>query len=238
MSILTGGGQGSGRVRGGPGRVGDGTAVAAAPPAAAAAAVAEAEAAAAESGAAGAAAADVDAAAASAAAAVLGAGGRFGAVRRHPMVRKVTGYSAGSVIAAFTSELCFAGSFGALHTGTTLASLIGFIGGAVPNYFLNRRWAWKDGGGRSRRAEILLYALVSLARFGISAVVTGFAEHWVKHLTTEHDLQVVLVALAYLGVAGVFFVGKFVAYELVVFTKGPGAPAGSRGRRGGDATTS
>lgn len=164
--------------------------------------------------------------------------GRFAALRRSPLVRKITGYSAGSVIAAFTSELCFAGSFGALHTGTTLASLIGFIGGAVPNYFLNRRWAWKDGGGRSRRDEILLYALVSLLSFGMSAVVTGYVEHWAKHLTPAHDVQVVLVALAYLAVAGVFFVGKFVAYELVVFTKGPGGRGRSGGRRGGGATRS
>ncbi|MDA8061832.1 MAG: GtrA family protein [Actinomycetota bacterium] len=169
---------------------------------------------------------------------VAGPGGRFGAVRQHPMVRKVTGYSAGSVIAAFTSELCFAGAFGALHTGTTLASLIGFIGGAVPNYVLNRRWAWKDRDGRSRRDEILLYALVSLASFGMSAVVTGYTEHWAKHLTAAQGLRVVVVALAYLAVAGVFFVGKFVAYELVVFTKGPDARGGSRGRGGGAATRS
>jgi putative flippase GtrA len=175
---------------------------------------------------------------AAAAGVVAGPGGRFGAVRQHAMVRKITGYSAGSVIAAFTSELCFAGAFGALHTGTTLASLIGFIGGAVPNYVLNRRWAWKDRGGRSRRDEILLYALVSLASFGMSAVVTDYTEHWAKHLTAVQGLRVVVVALAYLAVAGVFFVGKFVAYELVVFTKGPAARAGSRGRGGGAATRS
>ena len=164
--------------------------------------------------------------------------GRLASARSSPLVRKVTGYSAGSVIAAFTSELAFAGSFGALHVGTTLASLIGFLGGAVPNYVLNRRWAWKDQGSRSRRDEILLYAAVSIASFAASAVVTAEVEHWARSLTHSHGLQVVLVAASYLAVAGVFFVGKFVAYELIVFTKGPGGRGGSGGRRRASATRS
>ena len=164
--------------------------------------------------------------------------GLLASARSSPLVRKVTGYSAGSVIAAFTSELAFAGSFGALHTGTTLASLIGFVGGAVPNYVLNRRWAWKDQGSRSRRDEILLYAAVSVASFAVSAVVTGYAEHWARSLTGTRGWQVVLVGAAYLAVAGVFFIGKFVAYELIVFTKGPAGRAGSGGRRHAGATKS
>ncbi len=164
--------------------------------------------------------------------------GRLVSARSSPLVRKVTGYSAGSVIAAFTSELAFAGSFGALHVGTTLASLIGFIGGAIPNYVLNRRWAWKDQGSRSRRDEILRYAGVSIASFAASAVVTGYAERWARSFTGTRGWQVVLVGAAYLAVSGVFFVGKFVAYELIVFTKGPGGRAGSGGRRRAAATRS
>lgn len=162
----------------------------------------------------------------------------LGRLRRSPLVRRVTGYSAGSVIAAITSELAFAAAFGWAHTGTTWASAAGFVGGAVPNYILNRRWAWNDRRGRSRRNEILLYALVSIASFLVSAVVTAYVEGWARHLTASAGWRVVLVAGAYLAVSGVFFVGKFVAYELVVFTKGPGEQAGSPVLPVGDATTS
>jgi putative flippase GtrA len=147
--------------------------------------------------------------------------GRLAALRRNPLVRRVTGYSAGSVIAMFTSELAFAAVFGYLHGGTTWASLAGFVGGAVPNYFLNRRWAWQDRRGRSRRQEIILYFAVSLAAFLVSIVVTDWAEDWARHLTSTHSIEVILVAAAYLAVSGVFFIGKFVAYELLVFTKSP-----------------
>jgi putative flippase GtrA len=163
---------------------------------------------------------------------------RFARLRRSPLVRRITGYSAGSVIAAFTSELAFAGAFGWLHADTTWASLAGFIGGAIPNYFLNRRWAWQGRNGRSRRSEITLYAAVSIASFLVSVVVTDAVERWAKHLTASSGLRVVLVAAAYLAVSGVFFVGKFVAYEFIVFTKGPAEPAGSASRSDGPSTTS
>ncbi len=166
------------------------------------------------------------------------AAGRFAAIRRSPLVRRITGYSAGSVIAAFTSEVAFAGVFGGLHGGTTWASVAGFVGGAVPNYFLNRRWAWKDRRGRSPRSEVLLYAAVSIASFLVSIVFTSLVEDWARDFATTPSVRALLVDAAYLAVSGVFFVGKFVAYELIVFTKGPGGRPGSPEPRGEAATTS
>lgn len=149
---------------------------------------------------------------------------RFARLRRSPLVRKITGYSAGSVIAAFTSELAFAGVF-SLHAGTVLASLAGFVGGAIPNYILNRRWAWQDRRGRNQRQEILLYFAVSAAAFVVSVFATDVTENWARTLTSSHNVRALLVDAAYLAVSGVFFVGKFVAYEFLVFTKGPGQRA-------------
>jgi putative flippase GtrA len=153
---------------------------------------------------------------------VAEATGRMAALRRNPLVRRITGYSAGSVIALFTSELAFAGVFGYLHGGTTWASLAGFVGGAIPNYILNRRWAWQDRNGRSRRQELILYFSVAVASFLASVVVTNAAKNWARHLSSSHGIQVILVAAAFLAVSGVFFIGKFVIYELFVFTKSPG----------------
>lgn len=158
-------------------------------------------------------------------------------LRRSPVVRKVTGYSAGSVIAAFTSELAFAGSY-SLHGGTAVSSLAGFVGGAIPNYILNRRWAWQDRRGRSRRQEIILYFAVSLAAFVVSVLATDATESWARSMTTDHNLRALLVDAAYLVVSGVFFVAKFVAYEFIVFTKGPDDRAGAASPPAGDPTRS
>ena len=74
------------------------------------------------------------------------------------LVRRFAGYGLGSVVAAATSEIAFVIAYAFLHAGTVGASLAGFVGGAIPNYILNRRWAWQDRTGRCRRSEIMLYA--------------------------------------------------------------------------------
>jgi putative flippase GtrA len=94
---------------------------------------------------------------------------RFDRLRRIPLVRRFTGYSLGSVVAAGTAEIAFVVAYTWGHAGPVGASAAGFVGGAVPNYFLNRRWAGPDRRGRSRQAEVALYAAVALASFGVSA---------------------------------------------------------------------
>jgi putative flippase GtrA len=136
---------------------------------------------------------------------------------RRPLVRRITGYSAGSVVAVIVSEAAFAAAYGWGHSGTTLASAAGFVGGAVPNYILNRRWAWRDRRGRDRRTEILLYMTVSFASFLVAALVTHWAEAGARHLTIVRGWQVALITGAYLVVSGLFFVVKFVVYEKLVF---------------------
>jgi putative flippase GtrA len=138
---------------------------------------------------------------------------------RHPLVRRITGYSAGSVVAVVISETCFAVAYGWGHSGTTLAAAAGFVGGAVPNYILNRRWAWRDRRGRDRRTEILLYMTVAITSFLVSALVTHWAESGARHLTTVRGWQVALITAAYLAVSALFFVVKFIIYETLVFTK-------------------
>ncbi len=142
-------------------------------------------------------------------------------LERHPLLRRITGYSAGSVVAIVLSEAAFAAALGWGHTGTTVASAVGFIGGAVPNYILNRRWAWRDRRGRNRRTEIILYMAVALATFVVSALVTHWAESFARQLTIDRGWQVALTTAAFLVVSGVFFVLKFVIYETVVFTRAP-----------------
>jgi putative flippase GtrA len=145
------------------------------------------------------------------------------------LVRRIVGYSLGSVIAAITSEGAFLLTYGPGGTGPALASAAGFVGGAVPNYFLNRRWAWSDRRGRTHRTEIILYAAVALSSYGASVLVTGAAETWARHRTADRQSRVLLVGAAYLAVSGAFFIVKFVLYHFAVFTSEP--DDGERSRR-------
>jgi putative flippase GtrA len=138
-----------------------------------------------------------------------------------PLIQRFAGYGLGSIIAAATSEMAFVIAYAFLHAGTVGASLAGFVGGAIPNYFLNRRWAWQDRRGRSRRSEVLLYAAVSIVSFVVSVIMTKAAEQWARHLTQDKTWRVVMIAGAYLTASGIVFLAKFVLYDLFVFTKGP-----------------
>lgn len=140
---------------------------------------------------------------------------------RHPRARRLTRYGAGSLVAAPAGELGFLAAYGWAHLGTTVASAAGFVGAVVPNYLLNRRWAWSDRRRRDRRSELLRYLAVALIGFLAAAAGTELAEDWARHLTGSQGWQVVVVAAAYLAVSGVFFLAKFVCFELLVFAPGP-----------------
>ena len=72
-------------------------------------------------------------------------------VRRHPLWARMTRtalsarftkYALGSVVAFMLSNVVFA-AFYVMSASTTVCSVAGFIGGAIPNWILNRRWAWQ-----------------------------------------------------------------------------------------------
>jgi putative flippase GtrA len=136
------------------------------------------------------------------------------------LLRRLTGYGASSLVAGPLGELAFAATYGWGHAGTTWASAAGFVVAAGPNYLLNRRWAWSDRRGRTRRSEAALYLAVALASFGAAALGTHWAQGVAHHVTTDAGWRVFLVASAYLAVAGIFFVAKFVCFELFVFKAG------------------
>lgn len=138
---------------------------------------------------------------------------------RHTRMRqRVVGYSLGSVIAAVTSETAFLVVYGWLAGGPVWASLAGFFGGAVPNYFLNRRWAWADRRRPGGRSELVRYAIVSATSFAASVAATRQAERWAHRHFDDRPWRVLAVGATYLAVSGVFFAVKFVLYHLVVFT--------------------
>jgi len=132
---------------------------------------------------------------------------------------KMWRYTVGSVVAAVTSLVVFAVAFG-LGLGNVPANVLAFVAGAIPNWVLNRSWAWQRTGRVHVRREIILYAVVSLLSLVASSAATGWANEKAPAVTPNHTLQVLLVACAYIATYGVLFVAKYVIYELVIFAGG------------------
>jgi putative flippase GtrA len=152
----------------------------------------------------------------------------YARVREHALARrfsrstftaKVTKYAIGSVIALATSIVVFALMYVALGgRHTTICSIGAFVAGAVPNWVLNRRWAWKMEGQIEFLREIVAYIAISGVVLVASSIGTGLMQNWVLHHVAPGDgLRALLVTGAYVFVQAVLFVGKFLVYEHWVF---------------------
>ena len=138
---------------------------------------------------------------------------------RTPYAAKVTKYAIGSVIALGTSIIVFALAYVILSGHPTTCSILAFFAGAIPNWVLNRRWAWKMKGRADFMREIVAYIAISGVVLVASSLGTSAMQSWVKHhVTPHHGIRVILVTGAYVFVQAVLFVVKFLIYEKWVFS--------------------
>jgi putative flippase GtrA len=147
---------------------------------------------------------------------------------------KVARYSVGSVIALGTSTVVY---FLLLQSGsdnTTIDSVLAFLAGAVPNWILNRRWAWEQNGKTDVMREVVGYAVVSLIALAASSLGTGMMQDWARaHVAAGTGMRSVLITGAYVAVQALLFVVKFVIYDRWVFAGQSRLRAALRSRRQG-----
>lgn len=120
------------------------------------------------------------------------------------------------MVATGISQVAFVGSYWA--TGlSTLATVVGWLAGAIPNFALNRR-SW-GGGGHPLRSEIARYGLISVGTALLAAVATGSAEAFAAaHFPGAGPARITLVWAAFLGTYAAMFVVKFFLVDRLVFT--------------------
>lgn len=131
-------------------------------------------------------------------------------------------YGAGSVVAMGCSELMLIGSYAVFGAGALTASILAWAAGALPNYVLNRRWAWRaESGKRGRRGrELALYWAITLSTAAAAVGVTTGMDSWIKGTVTSRGAQSLLLATVYLLAYGVVFIIKFILFDRLVFTDG------------------
>ncbi|MFL5861637.1 MAG: GtrA family protein [Solirubrobacteraceae bacterium] len=140
----------------------------------------------------------------------------YGRLTASALAGKITRYAIGSVVALLTSIVAFALLYVTVGN-TTVCSVGAFLAGAVPNWILNRRWAWKIKGQVSWLREVVAYILISLLVLVASAAVTGWTNEQIQSIPSGHGIRVILVTAAYVLVQAVFFALKFLVYEHWVF---------------------
>jgi len=129
------------------------------------------------------------------------------------LVPKVLRYLTGSVVATICSEVTFVVLYGVVGVGTTWSSALSWLAGAVPNFWLNRNWAWQRRGRPSLRREIVPYVAIILTTLLLATVLTHVADVWLHHQGVSRSWRVTLVAAVFLGTYVVVFALRFVLLE-------------------------
>ncbi len=150
-------------------------------------------------------------------------------VTQSPLRARMTRYTLGSMVAAATSAIVFAALY-VMGFGTTACSVVAFIAGAIPNWILNRRWAWKVEGRVAFGREIVAYVLVSGVTLFITAEATGWTQRHVQNIPAHHGIRVLLVTASYLAVFAILFAARFAVYEVWIFSGRSRIRAGLRSR--------
>jgi putative flippase GtrA len=128
-------------------------------------------------------------------------------------VRKLSTYTAGSVIAAGCSELALVVCYGLLDLAPAVSSTIAWVAGAVPNYWLNRSWTWRRRGRPSLVREVLPYVAIVLATLVLAALVTRGVDSWLRDADVSGTTRTVAVAAAFLGVYVIMFAVRYLLLD-------------------------
>ena len=134
---------------------------------------------------------------------------------RSPLILRLWRYGAGSVLAFVVSAVTVTVCFSGLHMGATGSAVVAFFAGAIPNWILNRRWAWQKRGRDGMGRETTLYVIVSVVSLVLSTAATKLtAEAAIGSGRLTRD---VLVTFSYMFSTVVLTGLKYLAYDRWVF---------------------
>ncbi|WP_034274796.1 GtrA family protein [Haloechinothrix halophila] len=125
-------------------------------------------------------------------------------------------YTGASVIAAVISEAAILTAYG-LGAAAMVAGVIAFVAGAIPNYLLNRYWAWQQRGRADRKRETLPYVVIVIVTAVTAIGVTTLADSWAQAHIASHSWRTILVGAVYLATYGFMFIVKFVLFDRLIF---------------------
>src|SRR5262245_38292232 len=140
-------------------------------------------------------------------------------VARPRLHGNVLGLGTGSVVPTVCSQTTFLLVYGPLGASTTVASVLAWFAGAVPNYWINRSWTWGRRGRPSVRRELVPYAAIVLGTLVLAIVATSAVENLLEGTSVSHGVQTLLVTGTYFMVYAVMFVGRFVLFDRLFTTQ-------------------
>ncbi|PXY20225.1 hypothetical protein BA062_33800 [Prauserella flavalba] len=134
---------------------------------------------------------------------------------------------ASSVLATAASQVTL---IGLLWWGAspTAASAVAFVAGAIPNWFVARRWAWGRKGKPDVKRELMPYLVVIGLGAAASVGLTTLAGMITEPLEISGFTRIVVLDVAYLSSYAIVFAFKFALLDRLVYRGGNVQVAASR----------
>lgn len=137
-------------------------------------------------------------------------------VRRPRLLIRLFRAATSSVLATAISQVTLIGLlwWGAIPA---LASAVAFVAGAIPNFFLSRRWAWGRRGTPPMKSELMPYfgviALTGLASVGLTTLAGWLTEP----LNLSGLVRIIVLDAVFLSGYAIVFIMKFALLDRLVF---------------------
>ncbi|MEY2470844.1 MAG: hypothetical protein QOK28_173 [Actinomycetota bacterium] len=135
---------------------------------------------------------------------------------KSPGGQKAIKYTLVSVISVIVTQIALLG-LQLLHMSPVAANLAACTIGGVPSYYLNRRWAWGKSGKSHLWKEVVPFWTLNFIGIGFSTGCVAIADHWSLSHHYSHLVRSLLNNAANLGAFGVLWVGKFLAFNKLMF---------------------
>jgi putative flippase GtrA len=133
--------------------------------------------------------------------------------RSRERARKLLTFAGGSAVATLSSELVLLVAYGGLHLATPVSSVLAWSAGAVPNYWLGRRWTWRRRGRPEFGLEVVPYVTVVLATLLLAVATTHAVAARLTAAGAGDREREGAVAAAFLGVYVVAFLVRFLLLD-------------------------
>ena len=123
--------------------------------------------------------------------------------------RKLLTFLGGSVVATVCSETVLLLTYAGLHLSASVSAVLAWLAGAIPNWWLGRRWTWRRRQRPELVAEVLPYVTVVLLTLGLAVLTTRAVADRLTRAHVGHTERELAVAAAFLGVYVVVFLLRF-----------------------------
>ncbi|MDQ6783140.1 MAG: GtrA family protein [Actinomycetota bacterium] len=138
-------------------------------------------------------------------------------ILKSPGGQKLLRYSVASVVSVAVSLVCLVFFNGVLNLTAVPSSILATAIATIPNYFMNRMWAWGKDGRSHLWREVVPFWSLALIGLAFSTLCVKWVEVVAKHHHFSHLVRTGTVAVVYVGAFGVLWVAKFIIFNKVLF---------------------